>query len=665
MTVYESDSGLSLPLSPFGNGKLLIWQAGVSIWSLHCSYTAPSFLSLFPDTAGGYYESESECLHEQAIMRHRLRYTAAGLDTSAQTGREELVIEDRLANGEGIFLRSIEGEVPFRFQLALPGYVRSAVVEDYRLLGCDADALFATLPAGTPFESGLTLRTEQQLAVYLVGGLHYEEDGRAICFDGGRGYMLFVESGLPLESLKTADALIGQLKCGIAPDQLPLFQERACPIAGALKDSLVRLTKRQATRVCDAVSALGSMQASNGMILTDVWHPYAKAIDLPMLTAALLSVGMTEQAAKMIDCWASAMGVNGDGIPPILYADGQAERFTRSCDSHATAAFLLAAVLVAEAAGGKWEDDRTDALYRKMRKAFTLVMHHLVGGMLPFSVSDACFEAGILDRDALMQGSAVATAVAITAAERYIAYCEHSGRKIARESERYLEQLTAAREAFEHHFGGEPLYSLNAPELEEKVRSDRFLRGICPNCSKEGAFEAIEPLKLDRTGRYRCRRCLSKRSADRSNVQLRVSSVDASAVIAFWMSLPFSEKAIEQTSQFYRNSIGQSDTLPKRSGASDAMLLAARSRWQAVDPTGRTSGQSDRTVEPADQAIFRRVFIETAAVDEDPRIELSALPCAFAEGNRMTGAMANSASVAAFVLAMLSQPMHDRAEDAP
>lgn len=599
MTVYESDSGLSLPLNPFGNGKLLIWQAGVSIWSLHCSYTAPSFLSLFPDTAGGYYESESECLHEQAIMRHRLRYTAAGLDTSAQTGREELVIEDRLANGEGIFLRSIEGEVPFRFQLALPGYVRSAVVEDYRLLGCDADAL------------------------------------------------------------------IGQLKCGIAPDQLPLFQERACPIAGALKDSLVRLTKRQATRVCDAVSALGSMQASNGMILTDVWHPYAKAIDLPMLTAALLSVGMTEQAAKMIDCWASAMGVNGDGIPPILYADGQAERFTRSCDSHATAAFLLAAVLVAEAAGGKWEDDRTDALYRKMRKAFTLVMHHLVGGMLPFSVSDACFEAGILDRDALMQGSAVATAVAITAAERYIAYCEHSGRKIARESERYLEQLTAAREAFEHHFGGEPLYSLNAPELEEKVRSDRFLRGICPNCSKEGAFEAIEPLKLDRTGRYRCRRCLSKRSADRSNVQLRVSSVDASAVIAFWMSLPFSEKAIEQTSQFYRNSIGQSDTLPKRSGASDAMLLAARSRWQAVDPTGRTSGQSDRTVEPADQAIFRRVFIETAAVDEDPRIELSALPCAFAEGNRMTGAMANSASVAAFVLAMLSQPMHDRAEDAP
>lgn len=643
MTVYESSAGVRCPITPLGNGKMLAYLSGASIHSLHCGYSTPSFLSLFPDTAGGYYESESERQTLKGSFVHRLRYRAGHLRTDQLPHDQQScdqVVTDYIAKGEGLLLRTTEGSAPFRWRISLPGYVRGAAVCDYRLIHCEAEALFCTISVGTPFESGLVLREEASLTLYLCGDLHFEEEGRVIRFDGGRGYILFVDSRQPTASLKRADQILTQLQKGVLPAELPCFREetvqemRTFPAIDEIPPA------RLSARLNDAIGALRSMQSEKGVFLSDIWHPYAMASDLPILTEALLKLGYVEEASKMIACWSAQLGKNREGIPPMLDGSGEPIRFGEVCDGASTAAFLLAAVMLIETEAFRSDVDSAEALYRKLRKAFTLMMHALVDGMIPFSGCEGYFEAGMLDRDCMFHGSAPATAIAITAAERYIAYCSSTGRKIARESERYLAALADAREKFEGHFGRDGLYRLSAPELEENTHRPRFLRGICPSCSREAAFPAVELLELSRNGYYRCKRCFASPHPDEPRHTERqgdlcIPLIDATATVAHWMSSPFRENALDRAAALYRASAEQNRTLPLRLGATDAMLLAA---------SRERSGK--------DQALFRRVLIQSASLDEDPRIELCALPSALVDANEMKGADCSSAAIAAQIVAL-------------
>lgn len=643
MTVYESSAGVRCPITPMGNGKMLAYLSGASIHSLHCGYTTPSFLSLFPDTAGAYYESESERRSLQRRLIHRLRYRSGHFRTDTMPHDQQVcdqLITDYMASGEGLLLRATEGSAPFRWRLSLPGYVRAAAVCDYRLVHCEAEALFCTIPAGTPFESGLVLREEASLTLYLCGALHFEEDGRVIRFDGGRGYMLFVDSCQPTASLKRADQILTHLSKGVLPTELPCFRDataqenRAFAAIDAIEQAGL------SARLTDAIEALCSMQSEKGVFLSDIWHPYAMAADLPILTEALLRLGRVEAASKMIDCWSAQLGKDGEGIPPMLEGNGEAIRFGEVCDGASTAAFLFAAVMLIETEAFRNDIDAAEALYRKLRKAFTLTMHAMVDGMIPFSGCEGYFESGMLDRDCIFHGSAPATAIAITAAERYIAYCASTERKIARESERYLASLADARAKFEGHFGRDGLYRLSAPELEENTHRPRFLRGICPSCSREAAFPAVELLELSRSGYYRCKRCFASPHPDEPRHSERkgdlcIPSIDATATVAHWMSSPFCENALDRAAAIYRTSVEQNRKLPLRLGTTDAMLLAA---------SRQKSGK--------DQALFRRVLIQSASLDEDPRIELCALPSALVEANEMKGADCSSAAIAALIVAL-------------
>lgn len=606
MTTHETG------IAPIGNGVLLAYLEGAAIQSLHCGYRTPSILSLSPELSGGYYESTSRRMAKDAFC-HRLCYSPERL-RSDEGDRSDLQVTDRMATRGAILLRTLEGDRPFCFRIQLPTYVRGEVIERYTLLHTEADALFCTLPAGMPYEGGETVKEEICLAIYLCGDLHFEADGRTVTFEGGVGHMLFIECSDPTESLNIADALIASLQAGRDPAELDCFAKEG---EGARDETHPAIVEETA-------AALLAMQAEEGYILGDTWHPYANASALPLLTAALLRLGHREEAERMLDYHAAQI-------------DASHEQGGES------AAFLLAALLCLEAEPDVGDPDRDETRCRRMRKAFSHLMQAIGHQVLPFSGDELCFEAGILSRDSIFHGSAIATAMALAAFERYFRYCERIGCKIARESAHYLELYTAAVDGFERHFGGEGLYRLNSPALEERIRRPRFMRGVCPSCSAspDNPFPMIEPLELDRTGRYRCRRCLARANASEEAVGGKrtplptVESIDATAAVALWMPSPFRERALARAERFYRSALEEGRALPLRSAACDAMLCAA----------AKQSGS-------ADESLFRRALLDSLSSDESFDLEEGALPRALVEGSEMKGAICSSEALAALILAL-------------
>lgn len=656
MTIFESNAGLECPLQPMGNGKMLVYHSGISIWSVHCGYTSPSILSLFPDFGGGYYESESQRMSHHSSRQHRIWYTMEGVmnhcpgDNSQEC---DLLMNDYMAHEEGVGLRVLEGKLPLNWKISLPGYVRDAVVKNYHLINNEAHALFYTVSPGNEAECDSWLKKEINLTLFLFGDLNCSDNGRQICFEGGKGYFLFIDSSNESSSLKIAEKLILQLKKGVPPGEIPLFKSSeaywsaeldqanklgwsaACRISSQISGLRA---DRLSARLEDAAAALLSMQSDEGFFLTDGWHPYATATDLPLITAALIKLRCFDAAWKMLECWSNVLGSSidkGAVIPSMLGSHMQCITLGDGSDAGASASYLLAVLLLIEADGKRLSSERMNYYYRKMRKAFVLTMSGFYDGMLPFLGGEACFENNSISRECYYHGSAIATAIAITAAERYFDFCERSGNKPARESERYKAILQTAREHFNFHFASKELYSITAVQIIEKTRRPRFIRSYCPICSTEVAFQATDRLELDRLGHYRCRRCfnipIAQYELHRSSC---FPSIDATAFVAMWMSEPFSQQAITQAQAYYRSIVNGQGTLPRRLGTADAMLLAASKRYDA------------------DRMLFTDILLKSASLTEDPRLELGALPSAFANGYEMQGAMCSSSAIAALILAL-------------
>lgn len=634
MTALNSCQSPAAPLEPMGNGKMLAYFSDAALQSFFCGYTAPSFFSLIPDTAGGYYESESERISPYA-RRHRIWHSVDGIRShlhSSDLDPCDLLVSDCMAADEGLFGRVVEGKSPFRWRLELPDYVNRALQKGYPLIHGEADALFCTIPSGLVQKNSIPSADEACLTVYLCGDLHFEEDGQVLVFEGGRGYMLCVDSKQPMASLKRADQLLKAFRKGSLPSEWSFGGEpRKFPYITPCKND------QGSAKLNDAAVALLAMQSAEGFILADAEHPYAAASDLPLLTAALIKIGRCDDAWKMILCWAANMGSAGEGIPPLL-ASGAGAALTDRLDGNATAAFLLAAMLLIEADGTHADADQLEGLFRKLRKAFTLTMNELTEGMLPFSVFDRCFEAGMISRDCLFHGSATATVTAIAAAEHYVAYCRETGRKIARESERYLTLLADARASFERHFASKDgLYRLNSPEMAEKTRRPRFMKGICPNCSATAIGFPLEQLELSRSGRYRCRRCLSVADKSEPLQDSPYPSLDATAYAALWMPPPASANALRSAARFFRSSLEGEAPLQLRSTVSDAMLLAA---------VKRTACQADEDID-----LLREVLTESLSLSDRSDSALGLLPGEQTEANTMKGTACRSASLAAYILA--------------
>jgi hypothetical protein len=244
------------------------------------------------------------------------------------------------------------------------------------------------------------------------------------------------------------------------------------------------------------------MQSREGAVIASHREPFANAADLPALTELLLEEGRPDAALRMLLFWTAEQRF----ISARVRCDGGASASGQT-DAAATAAYLLAATRYMERANPTGKEE--ELLFRGMRTALSLLMKDFREGMLPFSTRTAAFDAGMLGRELLFQGSSEVTALGICACKAFFAYCKASGRRAAKEADGYQKTLLEAEANYEKNYSHNGSIARNAPRREALIRRLRFIRGVCTLCQREGAYPFEDTLELDKYGRYLCRRCFA------------------------------------------------------------------------------------------------------------------------------------------------------------
>lgn len=560
--VWYSEGGAELPLIPLGNGRLLAWEEGAALFSLRMGYSAPHILGLFPEFGDRYHELSVDRLAEQEGAVLRLYYTSQTLETPSRT-LCDLQITDVVLRDQPIFLRRFDGLASLSWKLVLPSYVRRVFHAGYRFGKRRADTIFLTVPAGTPMESGLASVREQTVAILLMGELRFDPTDNTLYYGSDLAELAIICCEDPKELVREGDRILSAFMGYAEVSEQSLDWE-------TLTRSTVELSPSERM-----LQTIRSQTAKDAVILASHREPYASASDLPALTEVLLQTGEQDTARRMLLRFHTMFAQNEHPTARLLSGEGTVME-SGLADYSALAAYLLAVSRYLQ--NGSPSEKDLALLYRGARRIFILLMQGMRDGMLPFGSSDRAFEAGLMGRELLFQGSAETTALAIAAGKEYLAYCNTVGKRIAREEAGYREILTDAEARFDKNFVFNRKQVRNAPRLEAITRRPRFVRGICVLCQQEGAYPFEEALELDKYGRYLCRRCFATRrnAPEVSDPGKRFVSPRAAALVTLVMENPASLKALANYALSCVIRLDNSkQALPLREGDTDPLVLLA------------------------------------------------------------------------------------------
>lgn len=568
MTLWQSDGNRSLPMLPLGNGNLLIWEEGASLYSLRAGYSAPHLLTMTPDFGGIYHEIQSTRLPDGRGMRHRLYYSPDVIDLPNRF-LCDLQITDQLLQDEPVLIRRFDGLTRLTFRLSIPSYVRAVYHPSYRFGSYRADTLFLTVPAGTAFDSGFATLREQTVALLLVGSLRYDPLDGSVYYGGDLGELYLLAIDDPVALVRTADRLLKALShYGETPSLHPYYGSSFAPVPDEPRSTEV-------SAISHPLCHLLAMQARSGAVTTSHREPYAAAADLPALCALFLREKQEDAARRMLLCWTAEAEKLGF-VPSVLSCNDSAVGQPQQPDAASAAAYLLAAVQYCRTVPLVEKD--ADLLYRGMRRAFSSLLQSFREGMISFGLRTQAFDAGLLGRELLFQGSAEDTALAIRAAEDFAAYCRERGKRIAKEDKGYLTILNEAERSYDDNFTAKGRICRNAPRLEAYTRRPRFIRSVCTLCQRDGAYPAVDTLELDKYGRYLCRRCFAGRRGqpEVTDPAKRYRSPRATAMAALLVGSPAAlAELVWIALPYYRRNRDPNAALPMREADTDPLVLLA------------------------------------------------------------------------------------------
>lgn len=560
MAIRFSDDKKPLPIRGLGNGELSVWIEGAALYSVGAGYSAPHLCSLSPDFGGSYHELETDAATVNNSLRHRLFYsdTVLGMPNRLVC---DLQITDLLPKGMNGFVRRLEGITALCWRMSIPSYVRTVYHPSYRFKKHRADTLFLTIPAGTPFENGMATVKEQTAALVLCGSLRYDPLDHTIRYGGDLGELYLLTCSDSGELMDTADRLL---------DAYTHYNEE--PHLHPIYGELIRQYDGASTG-CSPLGAILTMQSNDGAIVASQREPYALASDLPALTHLLLQNDRGADALRMLLCWTRALTERG-WVPHKLLCGTDAVCADGQQDYSATAAYLLSATRLLSA---QVADEKEEViLFRGMRATFSTLMTGFKEGMLPFGTGAMAFDAGILGRELLFQGSTEVTALAIRAGEEFIAFCEQHGKRIAKEEKGYRRILAEASASFEKNFTYKGRIVRNAPRLETLARRPRFIRGVCTLCQRDGAYPFEDALELDKYGRYLCRKCFATRrgTPEETDPAKRYASPRATVMAALLTGSPVAVSALSSIAMTYSARLHEPKAaLPLREADTDPLLL--------------------------------------------------------------------------------------------
>ena len=564
MAIWFSNADTPLPMLPLGNGKLLLWEEGATLYSLRTGYSAPHLFTMAPDFGGVYHEIDTQRLPMGGGSSHRLYYSDEMIGMPTRT-LCDLQITDYLLPDRPIFLRRLDGINKLSFRLTIPSYVRKVYHPSYRFGKMRADTLFLTVPAGTAFDNGMATLQERTTALVFCGTLRYDPTDDTVYYGGDLGELYVLACDDPKEMIRDGDELLQAFRS---------FAE--VPFRHPFYGSAFQETSGDAdSPVADTVCALLAMQSASGAVVASPREPFAASADLPSLTALFLRVGQTQAARRMLLYWTEQAEKIGF-IPALLPCDADAVCPPGQQDAASTASYLLAAARFCRETTPVGRD--ADQLYRGMRSAFSALMQSFKEGMLPFGTRTQAFEAGLLGGDLLFQGSAEVTALAICAGREFTEYCLENGKRIAKEEKGYSFILAEASDSFESNFAVKGKIWRNAPKLEVRTRRPRFIRGTCTLCRRDGAYPVEDMLELDKYGRYLCRRCFAARrgTPEETDPAKRYASFRATALAALAIDSMVALSELARIASAYRRRLQEPKvTLPLRESDADPLLLLA------------------------------------------------------------------------------------------
>lgn len=563
---YSSRGGAS-ELFPMGNGELLVWEEGVSIYSLQNGYSSPHLFSLTPDFGGQYYETNTRRIQSSMSVCHRLYFSDEILGLPNR-GLCDVQMIDLLLPDKAVFLRRFEGISGAVFRLRIPPYVRAVYHPSYRFEKMRADALFLTVPAGTAFDRGMVTLQEHTVMLTFSGSLRFDPSDFSLRFEGDQGELCILRADDPKEALRFGEALLREYReYSESPHLHPYFGK-----------ILYALSDLSAEPSVDLAAQLLAMQSASGAIVASQREPYAKAESLPALTAYFLQKGSGDRALRMLLYWTALSEQRGfvpsaiSCVQDSLCPDKREEPLSAAAYLWATAHFCRQCP----------PDPRTaDALYRGMRMAYSALMQSFREGMLPFGQQMQAFEAGLLGDALVFQGSAEVTALAISAGREFAAYCRENGKRMAKSQQGYSSILQSAEVQFDDRFSFGGSICRNAPRLETLTRRPRFLRGICSACKAEGAYPTEDMLELGRYGQYLCRRCAAtrKEQPNAADPAKRYSSPRATAIAALGADSAVAIGELLRLAAEYTKSLQDPDhRLPLREADTDPLVLLAMNR---------------------------------------------------------------------------------------
>ncbi len=566
MRIWYSDSDRMPPTKPMGNGHLLIWEEGASVYSFRAGYSSPHLFSLSPDFGGAYHEISTELLAGGTGFRHRLFFSD---DLIGIPGRSlcDLQITDLFPSERSCWIRRMDGITALHWHISIPSYVRTVYHPGYRFGKMRADALFLTLPAGTVHENGIALLKEQTVVLVFAGTLRYDPADGSVYYGGDIGELYCIACDDPQQTVRLGDSLLQAFsRYRETPSLHPFYGEQ---FQTAPDEDECDPATPEGLRVLEA------MQAASGAVTVSVREPFAAAADLPALTEVLLQTGQSKAAKEMLLYWTAKGAALGYIPTSALCADDAVWAYGQS-DPAADAAYLLASVRLCQAA--TLERAEEDRLYKGMRSAFSGMMQRFRDGMLPFSGRTAAFDAGILGRELLFQGSAEVTALAICAGREFLSYCQERGKRSAKGEGGYSRILEEAESSFEKNFTHMGSLCRNAPRLEGITRRPRFIRGVCTLCQKDGAYPTEDTLELDKYGRYLCRRCFAARRQEAERIDPAVRYRSPRAVAAVALCLPDTRiltELLRFASTYLERTNGAGKPIALREADTDPLILLA------------------------------------------------------------------------------------------
>ena len=560
MAIWFSDNPTPLPILGMGNGTISAWLEGATLYSLRAGYSMPHMCSIAPDFGGAYHELETMKTADGKGFCHRLYYssTVLGMNTRSMC---DLQIHDLQPQGMNVWLRRFEGITSLNWRMSIPSYVRCVFHPSYRFGKYRADTLFLTVPAGTPFENGMATLKEQTAAMIFCGSLRYDPIDHTIRYGGDLAELQFLFYEEDRDLIHTADALIESFShYGEMPTLHPIYGEA---LGG-------RGEEAEPLSPCLPILA---MQAEEGGVIASQREPYALATDLPVLTEVLLRSNQPESALRMLQYWTAAQERIGF-VPSRLLCNAESVCEYGQVDYSATASYLLAATRLFSVK--ELKDEEGTALFRGMRAAFSALMQGFREGMLPFGPRTVAFDAGILGRELLFQGSAEVTALGIRAATEFLAFCDQTGKRPAKDAKGYRTILAEAAKDYEKNFTYRGKICRNAPRLETLMRRPRFIRGVCTLCQRDGAYPLEDHLELDKYGRYLCRKCFATRrgTAEETDPAKRYPAPRAVLMAALLLGTPAAMEEVPLLALSYAERICDSNALlPMREADTDPLLL--------------------------------------------------------------------------------------------